>query len=181
MNIRIASPDDAKALLEIYAPYVRETVITFEYDVPTLEDFQERISHSLEKYPYLCAEIDGEIVGYAYASAFKGRAAYDWSIETSIYTKMGLQHKGIGKALYAELERILSMQNVCNMCACIAYPNPESEAFHEYFGYKRVALFNKSGYKFDKWVDMIWMEKELNPHTIPPKPFIPFGKIRNNI
>ncbi len=177
MNIRIATLGDAPNLLKIYAPYVEHTAITFEYSVPTLEEFTARMQNTLQKYPYLVAEEDGKLLGYAYASAFKTRAAYDWSVETSIYVKKDTHRRGIGKALYTALEHMLARQHICNLCACIAYPNPESIAFHERFGYRTVAHFHASGYKQGVWYDMIWMEKELCPHTIPPLPFIPFPNV----
>lgn len=177
IKIRTATVQDAPALLAIYAPYVEHTAITFEYTVPSLAEFTRRIRHTLETYPYLVAESEGKIVGYAYASAFKSRAAYDWSVETSVYTDRGLQHQGIGTALYTALEEQLARQQVCNLCACIAYPNPASIAFHEGFGYRMTAHFTASGYKAGQWHDMVWMEKALCPHTIPPAPFIPFSKI----
>lgn len=177
LSIRVAIPEDAPALLAIYTPYVENTDITFEYEVPDLEDFQARIRNTLGRYPYLVAEKDGEICGYAYASPFKTRAAYSWSVETSIYVKEDMHHLGVGAALYEALETYLARQNVCNLCACIAYPNPASEAFHEKFGYRTVAHFHKSGYKNGQWIDMIWMEKELCPHSNPPLPFIPFPEL----
>lgn len=177
MNIRTATPADAAQLLQIYAPFVENTTVTFEYIVPSAEDFADRIRHTLQKYPYLVAEDQGFILGYAYASSFKERAAYSWSAETSIYVKENMERKGIGGMLYHALEDSLTRQNVCNLCACIAYPNPASIAFHEHFSYKTVAHFHASGFKKDAWSDMIWMEKELCPHTVPPKPFIPFPEL----
>lgn len=180
MNIRTAVPSDARLLLDIYAPYVRHTAITFEYQVPSAEEFENRLLRTLEKYPYLTAQEGDRLLGYAYASAFKGRAAYDWSVETSIYVRQGCTGKGIGGALYGALEDLLRRQHICNLCACIAYPNPESIAFHEHFGYRTAAHFHASGFKQDKWYDMIWMEKELCPHTIPPLPFIPFPELQKS-
>lgn len=177
MNLRIATPEDASALLKIYAPYVLKTAITFEYEIPSEEEFRGRITHTLERFPYLVAVEDNHLVGYAYVSAFKSRAAYDWSIETSIYVDEAFIGSGIGRALYTALENILKLQKVCNLCACIAYPNPPSIRFHESFGYQTVAHFHKSGYKLNAWHDMVWMEKELCPHTIPPQEFIPFPKL----
>lgn len=176
-SIRIATMHDAEELLAIYAPYVEDTVITFEYEVPTVEDFRNRISNTLSRYPYLVAERDGKILGYTYASAFKSRAAYSWSVETSVYVDRDTHHMGIGTALYMALEDYLARQNICNLCACIAYPNPASEAFHERFGYKTVAHFHQSGFKNGQWIDMIWMEKELCPHNNSPLPFIPFPEL----
>lgn len=174
LKIRIATPDDAAALLAIYAPYVERTTITFEYDVPTLADFTARIAHTLERYPYLVACLDGEPVGYAYAGAFKSRAAYDHAVELSVYVKDGMHGHGIGKALYAALEALLKRQNVTNLNACITYPGVGSVQFHEKLGYTSVAHFHKCGYKFGKWIDMIWMEKFLTAHTENPLPFVPF-------
>ena len=177
VQIRIAVPEDAAKLVSIYAPYVENTPITFEYVVPTAEEFAERIRHTLTRYPYLVAEEKGIPIGYAYASAFKGRAAYDWSVETSIYVSQDFRSSGVGSLLYAKLEEYLTRQNVCNICACITYPNPPSIAFHEKHGYKTVAHFHASGYKQEAWHDMIWMEKTLCPHTVPPKEFVPFPEL----
>lgn len=176
-TIRIARPEDAPALLGIYSVYVEKTSITFEYQVPAVEEFKDRIRKTLEKYPYLVALDDSGICGYAYASAFKSRAAYDWSVETSIYVRENSHAKGIGSALYKALEQYLRTQHVCNVCACITHPNPASEAFHTGFGYQTVAHFHRSGFKLGQWHDMIWTEKELCPHSIPPKPFIPFPEL----
>ena len=177
MIIRQVTPEDAAAIAAIYAPYVQNTAITFEYETPDAEEFRRRIQHTLEKYPYLVAETDGQSCGYCYASACKVRAAYGWSVETSIYVEKDCRGQGIGRALYQELERLLQLQNVCNLCACITYPNPASIAFHETFGYRTIAHFHNSGYKLDKWHDMIWMEKELTPHRVPPLPVIPYPQV----
>ena len=116
--IRVAALDDAEELLEIYAPYVRETAITFEYEVPSLEEFRERIAHTLEKYPYLVAEHDGKIVGYAYVSPFKERAAYTWSVETSIYVDQNCKRMGIGKKLHSALEHCLKEMGISYSMLC---------------------------------------------------------------
>lgn len=175
ITIREARPEDAKELLAIYKPYVVKTAITFEYEVPTEEEFKNRVVNTLKKYPYLLAvDENHEIIGYTYASAFKTRKAYDWSVETSIYIKEGRHGEGLGKLLYQKLEDILKEMGICNMCACIAYPNPESEAFHEKLGYKTVAHFHQSGFKMGKWYDMIWMEKFIGEHTEEPQDVIPY-------
>lgn len=168
-----AGPGDAPALLAVYRPYVEKTAVTFEYRVPTEEEFAGRVRHVLERYPYLKAEADGELVGYAYASRFKDRAAYAWSVETSIYVKEGFHGKGIGRALYRALEGALQRQNVQNLNACIAFPNPESIAFHERMGYALVAHFHQCGFKNGQWWDMVWMEKALGAHEPSPRDFIP--------
>lgn len=172
MQIRIASLDDAEELLKIYAPYVEQTAITFEYEVPTPEEFRARMSHVLEKYPYLAAEEDGELLGYAYVSPFKERPAYDWAVETSIYVKKECRRLGVGRRLYEELERILKLQNILNLEACIACPQGEEDdyltrdsiRFHEKMGYRMVGEFRQCGYKFRRWYNMVWMEKQIGEH-----------------
>ena len=177
ISIRLADPQDAKALLKVYAPYVENTPITFEYEVPSPAEFENRIREISSRYPYLVACKGSEILGYSYACTFKSRAAYDWSVETSIYIDQGARSLGIGSLLYQKLEELLKKQNICNLCACITYPNPESIAFHERHGYSTVAHFHRSGYKFHTWYDMIWMEKALGEHSDSPKPFIPIKEV----
>ena len=183
--IRTATLEDAKDLLEIYAPYVKNTAITFEYEVPSEEEFKKRIEYILEKYPYLVAENKGEIVGYAYASSFHSRAAYQWGAETSIYVKENQRNLGVGKSLYNELERILKLQNILNLNACIAYPETEDEQltknsvqFHQHLGNELVGEFDKCGYKFNRWYNMVWMEKHIGDHLENPMPIIPFCEIK---
>lgn len=182
--IRMATVEDAAELLNIYRYYVEKTAVSFEYEVPTVEEFRRRIGNTLKKYPYLAAVENGEIKGYVYASPFISRAAYDWCVETSIYLKNGEQKKGYGRMLYEALEEILARQNILNVNACIACTDNEevhltnnSMEFHEHMGYKPVGTFHQCGYKFDKWYDMIWMEKMIGSHTVPPKPFIPLPEL----
>lgn len=184
--IRPADVADAAKLLEIYRPYVENTAISFEYDVPSVEEFENRIKNTLKKYPYIVAVDNTEIVGYAYVSAFKGRKAYDWAVETSIYLKEGCAGKGYGKRLYCELEQILKKQHILNVNACIAFADTDDEyltdnsmRFHEHMGYRLVGKFNKCGYKFNRWYDMIWMEKMIGTHTINPEPVIPFSELNH--
>lgn len=166
IEIRPANVSDAKELLGIYSYYVEKTAISFEYDVPTAEEFEGRIRNISEKYPYLVAVCDGKIVGYAYAGVFKNRAAYDHCVETTIYLAQGVEKQGIGKKLYDQLETELKARGIKNLYACIAVCDVEDEyltnnswQFHEHIGYTLVGRFHKCGYKFDKWYDMIWMEK----------------------
>ena len=178
ITIRIARESDKEELLAIYAPYVSETAITFEYTVPTLEEFRERMTKTLMKYPYLVAVQETEILGYAYASEFKNRAAYDWAVETTIYVKQDSRKSGVGKKLYQALEEVLKQQHICNLYACIAYPNPGSIGFHERLGYQTIGHFSKCGYKFETWYDMIWMEKMIAEHDLHPEPFKPITEVR---
>lgn len=169
IHIRMAAPDDAAQLLEIYGPYVEDTAITFEYDIPSIEEFKHRIQRIQKRYPYLVAEVNGQIIGYAYASVFKDRAAYDWSVETSVYMAKDCRGMGIGKALYKELEEKLKAQGIRNLYACISYPEvadeyltADSVHFHEHMGYRIVGEFHSCGYKFKRWYNMVWMEKFLS-------------------
>ncbi|MFI3236566.1 MAG: N-acetyltransferase family protein [Lachnospiraceae bacterium] len=180
VKIRFATPNDAERLLQIYTYYVLETAVTFEYEVPTLEDFTARIENTLKTFPYLIIEDNQKIVGYAYASTFKPRAAYQWSVEASIYISHTEHGHGYGRTLYDALDTCLRAQNVCNVCSCISCYTDDSEHFHEKLGYKKIARFTKSGFKWD-WYDMIWMEKILNPHTNPPKPFLNINEIKDNL
>ncbi len=171
IKIRNATPRDAEALLKIYGPYVKNTAISFEYEMPSVEEFQKRIEKILEKYPYLIATEDEDILGYAYAGAFYGRAAYDWSVETTIYLAPTARKKGVGRMLYETLERKLKEKGILNLYACIAYPVVEDEyldknsaQFHEHMGYSKVGEFHKCGYKFGRWYNMIWMEKIIGEH-----------------
>ncbi len=184
-KIRIATVEDAEALLAIYEPYVKKTAITFEYDVPSVEEFAQRITHVLGKYPYLVAERDEEIVGYAYAGTFYNRAAYDWAVETTVYVREDQKKTGVGKKLYLELEKILSMQNILNLNACIAYVEEEdsyltkdSVKFHERMGYRLVGEFSQCGYKFGRWYNMVWMEKHIGPHIDHPPAVKSFEEFR---
>lgn len=171
IKIRIAKAEDARVLLSIYAPYVEATAITFEYKVPSEDEFAARIQHILQKYPYLVAESNGEVLGYAYAGAFKERAAYDWSVETTVYVKKNKKRLGIGRQLYKALEAVLKAQGILNLNACIAYTEEEdkyltkdSVSFHNKMGFQMVGQFHNCGYKFNRWYDMVWMEKQIGSH-----------------
>lgn len=183
--IRIATEADSPRLLEIYAPYVLNTAISFEYDVPSREDFAGRIRSTLARFPYLVVEADGLAVGYAYAGTFKSRAAYAWSVEASIYVDGGFHGRGIGRALYESLEACLREQGVTNVNACIATPVVDDEyltrasiLFHARMGYRVVGEFTSCACKFGRWYDMTWMEKHLAPHVQNPAPVRSFNDVR---
>ena len=159
IKIRPATEADAAEILNIYAPYITDTAITFEYDVPTLEEFTGRIRHTLEKYPYLVAE-------------------------TTIYVKKGCSHSGVGKLLYQALETALKAQNIINLYACIGYPEEDDEyltknskQFHEHLGYRLIGEFRKCGYKFGRWYHMVWMEKMIGEHPEKPEQVKRFSEI----
>ena len=186
--IRVAAVEDAEKLLQIYAPYVINTAITFEYEVPTVQEFRKRICHILKRYPYLVAEKNGELLGFAYASAFHERAAYDWAVETSIYICMNRRKMGIGRKLYDCLEKLLKEQGILNLNACIAYPRSEDEyltknsvEFHTHLGYRLVGEFYQCGYKFNRWYNMVWMEKQIGEHVSNQPAVKSFEDIRDLI
>lgn len=286
-TFRVARPEDAEALLAIYAPYVEETAITFEYEVPSVEAFRARITHTLATYPYIVAveeqeanagtgrvdgasascldraeanagtgHVDGtpvssapasgadevteahrtseRIIGYAYVGRLHERAAYDWSVETSIYVDRRARKRGLGRQLYERLEAILRAMNIISVNACIAYPgtmnpavdaataadrlqdahigigapntadrvrkdlregtadsgvdigedpylNTNSPDFHAHLGYQLVGHFHACAYKFDRWYDMIWMEKWIAPHPAKPEAMIPFPELPEEV
>ncbi len=174
--IRLVKPEDAGRLVEIYAPYVKQTAVTFEYEVPSVAEFRKRIESILKKYPYLVAEQDGEITGYAYAGVFIERPAADWAAEAAIYVDRGRRRSGVGRALYEVLEKALIRQNILNINACIACPEAEDEyltydsiRFHERMGYRMAGRFHQCGYKFGRWYDLVWMEKHLGEHPAKPE------------
>ena len=171
--IRSAATEDAGRLLEIYAYYVQNTAITFEYDVPSLEEFRERIIRTQKRYPYLVLEDQGVIRGYAYAGVFKDRAAYSRSCELSIYLDRNARGRGCGRMLYEALEAELGRMGMVNLYACIADPIAEdeyltknSEQFHAHLGFRKVGEFHKCAYKFHRWYNMIWMEKLIGAHEM---------------
>ena len=171
VQIRLAEISDAKDILAVYEYYVEHTAISFEYDVPTLAEFRERIRKTLSKYPYLVAVRDGKIVGYSYAGAFVGRAAYDWSAELTIYLSPEEKGHGTGRKLYEAIEEKLADMDIKNLYACIGDPLEEdeyltrnSEKFHAHMGFQKVGTFHKCGHKFGRWYNMIWMEKIIGKH-----------------
>ena len=187
INIRLATPGDAKALLHIYAPYILNTGVTFEYEVPGEEEFRERIRKTLEQYPYLVAYKENQIIGYAYAKPLGERVAFSHSAETAIYLSQNARGHGVGKLLYGELEKILKLQNITNLYAAVSYRELEDETishasphFHLAMGYRKAAHFSKCGYKFGRWYDIVWYEKYIDSHIDHPADFIPFNTLKTH-
>lgn len=176
-KIRFVNTDDysdTKSILDIYTPYILNTDITFEYTVPSLDDFRDRIRHYTEQFPYLVYELDGKIAGYAYAGKQRERAAYQWNAETSVYVNEKYQRRGIAERLYFALLAILTLQGYKTAYACITFPNDKSIAFHNKLGFSETAMFHQTGYKLGKWCDTLWLEKRLGeyePEPVPPMPF----------
>ncbi|WP_081829922.1 GNAT family N-acetyltransferase [Butyrivibrio sp. NC2002] len=173
ITVRKAKLNDAGRLLEIYAYYITDTAITFEEEIPSLEEFENRIKTISNEHPYIVLEDDGEIYGYAYASSFVGRSAYGKSCELTIYLDKDARKKGYGRILYSELEKELKELGYTNMYACIGDPifedkylTKNSERFHEHLGFTKIGSFYKCGRKFGNWYNMIWMEKIIADHNM---------------
>ena len=186
VKIRRAVPEDAARLVEIYGYYVEKTAISFEYTVPGPEEFRGRMERIMARYPYLVAEVDGRVAGYAYAGAFVGRAAYDWACELTIYLDPEARKCGLGRALYGAMEKVLRAMGVLNLYACIGYPrggddeylNSNSADFHAHLGFEKVGTFTACGYKFGRWYDMIWMEKIIRQHRPGQAAIVPFTDVQ---
>ena len=160
-TIRDARPEDAAALLDIYRPFVIDTTVSFELEPPTVGEFQRRIASAQSQWAWLVAECDGTIAGYAYASAFRTRAAYRWTTEASAYVHSAHRGRGIASALYRRLFEVLVAKGYCNAYAGIALPNDASVAFHKSLGFTPVGVFHRAGWKFGKWHDVSWWEVRL--------------------
>ncbi|MEN6596122.1 MAG: N-acetyltransferase family protein [Clostridiaceae bacterium] len=170
-SIRRARESDAEELLAIYAPYVTDTPVTFEYEVPSLAEFTGRIRSVSADYPYLVCERGGKIAGYAYAHRYKERAAYQWDAELSVYLEGGSRGRGLGKSFYTALMELLPLQNVKNVYGCVLCPNESSERLHDSLGFSRVGVFRSTGYKCGAWRDVVWFEKQIAPYDSEPEPF----------
>lgn len=167
-KIRLATEADSVSILEIYAPFIRDTVITFENEVPTITEFKRRIFDIQKKYPWLVCEINGNIVGYAYASQFNDRAAYDWSSDFSIYINPQYQGKKIGKALYYCLFELSKLQGYCNAYAGVTLPNIKSERLHQSFGFNSIGVYQNAGFKLGNWYDVKWFGIKIKDYPKSP-------------
>lgn len=175
--VRPAVASDAAGCLAIYAPIVRETPISFETEVPTVEEFARRIQDTKREYPWLAGESGGTIAAYAYACRHRERGAYQWSVEVSAYVADGYRRRGVGRALYSELFGILRRQGYTNAYAGIALPNPVSVAFHQSMGFTPVGVYEKVGFKLGRWHDVGWWALRLNDGDLPPEPPIPYSAL----
>jgi L-amino acid N-acyltransferase YncA len=176
-TIRDAIPDqDAAACLEIYAPFIRDTAVSFEEQVPTLQEFGERIRSSSATHPWLVFEVDGQIVGYAYASTHRSRAAYRWAADVAVYVGPRRRRVGAGRRLYAELFERLRRQGFHVACAGITLPNEASIGLHRAMGFEPIGVYRRIGWKAGAWHDVSWWQLELAPpaDTQPPDP-LPTG------
>ena len=167
MAVRIATNKDLGAMLAIYAPYVENTTVSFEYCVPTLKEFTARFQEITKQFPWLVWEENGAVLGYAYGSLPFERAAYRWCSEASVYVAENARGRGIGKALYQALELCLAKQGYRNVYALVTTENEASLAFHQAVGYRETARFPDCGFKMGRWLGVVWLEKLLNPVEIP--------------
>jgi L-amino acid N-acyltransferase YncA len=168
--IRLATEHDAEQIQAIYAPIVSQTFISFETEAPTVEDMRRRVVDTLAVLPWLVCEDQGGILGYAYASKHRVRAAYQWSVDVSVYVHEQARRMGIGRALYGSLFRILTLQGFYNAYAGIALPNPASVGLHESLGFKPVGVYRAVGYKLGAWHDVGWWCLSLGTKPVSPKP-----------
>ena len=166
-NIRFVVPEDATVIQSIYAPYVANTSISFETEIPSVKTITERIKTMLSKYPYLVYETDSTIIGYAYASRYRDRAAYRFSADVSVYVAPEHHRHGVGKALYSKLFDLLIKQNIYTIYAAITLPNEASIGLHKSLGFHEVGVYQNVGYKHGKWLDVIWLEKPLREYDTP--------------
>ena len=182
MKIKIAKPIHAAAIRAIYTPFVQDGFVTFETEVPDIEVFEERIAHYTKRYPWLVMEEDGAVLGYAYASAYRERIAYQWVVECSVYVHADHQKKGVAAKLYEALFDILRLQGLYKVYAVITVPNPQSVGFHERMGFTWFATYENVGYKAGKWCDVGWWQLTLTEpdNSIPPAP-TPFPLLDNSV
>lgn len=176
--IRLATAQDLPAILEIYRPYIEQTAITFEYDVPSLESFRERFQSVTALCPWLVWEENGEILGYAYGVPAFERKAYAWCADLSVYLKPSAFGRGIGRALYAKLEQLLEAQGYRVLYALVTTANEQSVSFHKAVGYREIAVFPHCGWKLGAWYGVVWLEKDVGADTPPtdfPVPFPALG------
>lgn len=174
MTIRSADPQaDAAACAAIYAPHVERTATSFEEEPPSTAEFAERIASAI--HPWLVAEREGEVVGYAYACPHRTRAAYRWAADVSVYVAGDVQRQGLGRALYGELLERLRRQRFQVACAGITLPNEASVALHESLGFVAVGVFRRIGWKAGAWRDVGWWQLDLEPagKERPPEPLLP--------
>jgi len=175
--VRAALLKDAPAIAEIYAPIVRDTSISFEIDPPDAELMAERIRGGSATHPWLVAELDGMVVGYAYASRFRDRPAYRWSVEVSAYVSESMRGRGIGRSLHQALLEILQRQGFRSAFAGIALPNPASVAMHEAVGFTLLGVYREVGFKHGRWHDVGWWRRGLSEALAIPAEPIPFASL----
>ncbi|NKE35086.1 N-acetyltransferase [Natronococcus sp. JC468] len=179
-RIRVATPADAPAVREIYAPFCESTAVTFEETPPTEDELADRIASTLEDHPWLVCERAGEVVGYAYAGPLRKRRAYQWVVELSVYVAEGARRAGVGEALYESLFAVLERQGIRDAYAVTTVPNPSTVGFHERLGFERLVDFPAIGYAEDEWRDVAWWRRSIGEKRSDPNPIRPFPSVRED-
>jgi len=177
-TIRLATLDDADQVQAIYAPYCH-TPISFESEPPRVEEMRGRLAKVLGHYPWLLCEDGGEVVGYTYATQHRERAAYRWSVDTTVYVRQGRQRRGIGRALYTSLLAVLPLHGYLNAYAGVTLPNPASVGLHEAMGFQPVGVYRQVGFKCGTWYDVAWYQRQLQPRPVEPPPPRPLEEVRD--
>ena len=167
-NIRLANENDYSSILKIYEPFIRETFVTFEYKVPSFDEFAKRMAKIQKIFPLLVCEAEGNVAGYAYISRFREREAYDWSVESSIYIDTAHQGKKFGKALYIALVELSELAGYRNIYGVVTMPNEKSEKLHKSLGFETVGTLKNVGYKFGKWLDVKYLSLNIKEYTDSP-------------
>lgn len=176
MKIRAATPDDAAALQAIYGPIVAQTTISFELEVPGVDEMRRRVVATLERFPWLVSEdAAGHVDGYVYAGRHRERAAYQWAVDTTAYVRADARGQGVGRRLYGRLFEVLAELGYFQAFAGIALPNEASVGLHEAVGFEPIGVYRQVGYKFGAWHDVGWWQRALRPPAVPavPKRFAP--------
>ena len=168
-RIRLATDSDAGAIADLYRPIVESTFISFETEPPDQEEMRRRIADTFPSYPWLVCDVSGKVAGYAYAASHRTRAAYRWSVDTSVCVHPDFRRAGVGRGLYLSLFEILAAQGFFNANAGIALPNPASVALHEAVGFQAIGVYRNIGYKLGAWHDVGWWQRELRPREILPQ------------
>ena len=172
--IRSAAAADARAIRDIYAPFVTDSATSFETEPPDVSEMARRIDDLREKLPWLVYETGGEVIGYAYASPHRAaRKAYQWCVETSIYVHSGARKRGVGRALYVSLFELLRRQGYVNAYAGVTLPNPASVSLHESLGFRPVGVYPRIGFKFGRWHDVAWFQLRLQEAAVPVADLLP--------
>lgn len=175
--IRLAQKEDVQQMLNIYAPFILNSGITQETEIPSTEDFAGRISSTLAERPWLVCEINNEIAGYAYAGKHRERKGYQWCTESSVYVNPQFYRYGVANVLYTALFEILKLQGYVNVYAVITLPNERSVAFHENFGFRYLTTYKKIGFKLGQWHDIGWWELQVNPSMQNPADPVKFSML----
>lgn len=175
-RIRLATPDDAEQVLAIYSPYC-QTPTSFELEPPSLDEMRQRLNKILARYPWLVCDRAGEIWGYAYACSHRERAAYGWSVDTSVYCQPQRQRAGVGRGLYTSLFGLLRLQGYVNAYAGVTLPNPGSVGLHQAMGFQPVGVYSQVGYKCGAWHDVGWYQLLLQPRPPGPAPPLPVSAV----